>query len=164
MSKFDKICASIQEAIGTNNTYSAFNTNAPKTANPLQTQQKTGTDLDSLANTLAKEQNPAVIKKALGVLVNPIPGAAQPNPNAANQPSISMTGTSGPTTSTTTQAGLRTQASTTNTGNPAPTPPQTNTQAAKQAISDQEIDNILKDVKVDKLIDTLKKRNINVGN
>lgn len=140
MNKFETAYNRIQEAIG-----------GSYTNNP----QKTETDLDTLANTLAKEQNPAVIKKALGTLVNPIPGADAAKQQ--NQPSISMTGTSGPTTSTTNQAGQRTQAPATNTGNSAPTPPQTNTQAAKQQIKDEEIDKILNDIGVDRIYNRLQK-------
>lgn len=140
MSKFDSICSRIQEAIST------FSTNT-------NNQQKQETDLDALANTLAKTTDPAAIKKTLGTLVNPIPGAPQPTANLSNtqgQPSISMTGTSGPTTSTTNQAGQRVQT-------PTPAQPQTNTQAAKQQLKDEEIDKILNDIGVDRIYNRLQK-------
>lgn len=143
MSKFDSICQRIQEAM--NSVNSSVPGLVPK---PIPGQKDL--DIDALSDTLAKTTDPAAIKKALSPLIGS---------NQANQPSISMTGTSGPTTSTTNQAGQRVQTPTTNTGSTnSQQSPTTNTQAAKQSMSDDEVDNILKDIQVDKIIQNLQKR------
>jgi hypothetical protein len=149
MNKFDSICSRIQEAIG-------------GTPNPIinqgNKQNQNNLDLDALSNTLAKTSDPAAIKKALSPLIGT-------NTQQPHQPSISMTGTSGPTTSTTNQAGQRAQAPTTNTGaqptNTGAQPqsqPTTNTQAAKQSLSDDEVDKILNNVQIDQLLKSIQKR------
>jgi hypothetical protein len=168
MSKFDAIYNKIQEGIG--NTPDTISNNLKQ--NPQQ--NKNDLDLDALSNTLAKTTDPAAIKNALSPLLvgAPVPtpspdsklaGANINNPST-NQPSISMTGASKPTTSTSDPTGnVRTQ-SPTNIDNKKPQPTNTSIPQVQQGnntksiMSNQEIQNILNNVDVETLLKSIKNR------